>query len=80
MEAAFADPSNHWFVLLSETTIPLYPPTVMWRQLMREQRSRINTCGLQDDNEDRFTPRMVTANFKKSHWRKSSQWFMLNRR
>ena len=44
LQAALEDPANAWFVLLSETTVPLYPPTVLWRQLMAETKSRINAC------------------------------------
>ena len=44
VEAAVADPANTWFVLLSETTVPLYPPALLWQQLMSEQRSKINAC------------------------------------
>lgn len=42
--AALADPATAWLVLLSDTTLPLYPPTLLWRQLMSERKSRINAC------------------------------------
>ena len=44
MRAALADPLNQKFVLMSESGIPLYPPTAMWAALMSESLSRINVC------------------------------------
>lgn len=43
-QAALEAPSNHRFVMLSESGIPLYPPTLIWQQLMSESKSRINAC------------------------------------
>ena len=42
--AALEDPLNRWFVLLSEATVPLHSPQLTWRQLMHEQRSRVDAC------------------------------------
>lgn len=44
LEAAVSDPANQFFVLLSETTAPLYPATLLWQQLINEQKSKINAC------------------------------------
>jgi hypothetical protein len=44
VRAALADPLNQRFVLVSETCLPLYPPTVIYQQLMHEDRSRIDAC------------------------------------
>jgi hypothetical protein len=44
MEMALEEPLNQRFVLLSESDIPLYPPAVVWLQLMSEQKSRIHAC------------------------------------
>lgn len=44
MRAALADPLNQKFVLMSESGIPLYPPTALWSALMSERLSRINVC------------------------------------
>lgn len=44
MEMALEESLNQRFVLLSESDIPLYPPAVVWLQLMSEQRSRIHAC------------------------------------
>ncbi len=44
MEFALEESLNERFVLLSESDIPLYPPAVMYLQLMSEQKSRIHAC------------------------------------
>lgn len=44
LKEALNDAMNHRFVLLSEWDIPLYPPTVIYVQLMAEQHSRITAC------------------------------------
>jgi Core-2/I-Branching enzyme len=45
LEAAFADPLNQRFIMLSESCIPLYPAATVYAQLMAEDKSRINSCG-----------------------------------
>ncbi|KAK9837246.1 hypothetical protein WJX81_001372 [Elliptochloris bilobata] len=89
MRAALADPLNQKFVLMSESGIPLYPPTAMWSALMSERLSRINVCNgfrargvgawNMDQSRHRWTPKMETSFFKLDHWRKSSQWIAINR-
>ena len=44
MAAALLDASNAKMVLLSESCIPLYPPAVVYQQLISEPRSRVNAC------------------------------------
>ena len=44
MRASLEDPLNQKFVLLSEAGIPLYPPDLIYLQLMSEDKSRINSC------------------------------------
>ena len=41
---ALGNPFNQRFVILSESGIPLYPPTLIWQQFMSETKSRINAC------------------------------------
>ena len=53
--AALQDPANQKMVLLSESCLPLYPPTLTYAQLISEPKSRINACsnevlGLSSDN------------------------------
>ena len=44
LREALKEPRNQRFLLLSDSGIPLYPPTVMWQQLMGESKSRIEAC------------------------------------
>lgn len=44
LRAALRDPHNQRFILLSETAVPMYPPTVTYHQLVNEQKSRVNAC------------------------------------
>ena len=44
MRAGLEDPLNQKFVLLSEAGIPLYPPDLLYVQLMSEDKSRIDAC------------------------------------
>ena len=42
---ALKDPLNRKFILLSESGLPLYPPTTTYLQLMQENKSRLDSCG-----------------------------------
>lgn len=44
LKQAILDPLNQRFVLLSETCVPLYPPSTVYQQLMIGSKSRINAC------------------------------------
>ena len=33
-----------WFLLISDTTVPLYSAPMLWQQLMHERKSRIDAC------------------------------------
>ena len=44
--AALRDPLNQKFILLSESGLPLYPPTTTYLQLMQEDKSRLDSCGM----------------------------------
>lgn len=41
---ALKDPLNQKFILLSEAGIPLYPPDVLYHQLITEDKSRLHAC------------------------------------
>lgn len=41
---ALRNPVNQKFVLISESGIPLYPPQVLYLQLLLETKSRIMAC------------------------------------
>ena len=46
MREALKDPLNRKFILLSESGLPLYPPTTTYLQLMQEDKSRLDSCGM----------------------------------
>ena len=59
LQAALRDPLNQRFVLLSEACLPMYPPHLLWAQLMAEQKARVNACAAPtaEDAERRFVAR-----------------------
>ena len=78
LRSALANPLNQRFVLISESDIPLYDPLTFYTQLMSEEKSRVNACsGGHSDMPWRFSDRMP---FSINYWRKSSQWFALQRK
>lgn len=50
---ALEDPLNERFVLLSDSDLPLYPASLVWRQLMAEGASRSGAC----DHPKQASPR-----------------------
>lgn len=44
LQAALNQPLNAHFVFLCETSIPLYPPTVVYSQLIKGGKSKIDAC------------------------------------
>ena len=44
LAAALGDPRNQRFLLASETCTPLYPPHVLYLQLLSETLSRLDAC------------------------------------
>ena len=77
---ALLDISNEWFILLSESCIPLHNFSIIYHYI---SRSRHSFMGSYDElgpyGRGRYDPRMepeVTL----SQWRKGSQWFEVNRR
>lgn len=59
MQAALGDPLNQRFVLLSEACLPIYPPHLLWLQLLAEDKARVNACAAPTaaDAERRFVKR-----------------------
>jgi Core-2/I-Branching enzyme len=88
IQAALKDPLNSFFILLSETHVPLYSAAATYLQLATAQRSRVHACmdpTDPDDEERRMTYRMayemklINSGISGETWRKSSQWFGLIR-
>jgi hypothetical protein len=81
LKTALTNPLNQRFLLISESDIPLYDPLTFYMQLMSEEKSRVNACaGGGHTMPYRWSPRMQTPHMNASHWRKSSQWFALQRK
>ena len=81
---SFKDPANQRFVLLSESDVPLYDPLTFYRQVMAEEKSRVDAWLHEEVDFYRWNRDMVNfsaeGNIPKLLWRKSSQWFMLQRK
>lgn len=82
VRAALLDERNVWFMLMSETCIPLVPFEKFYTTLMQNDKSVINACAMDPsemETEARWRPSLTHAGFKKSQWRKSATWFALIR-
>lgn len=77
---ALLDISNEWFVLLSESCIPLHNFSIVYKYL---SKSRYSFIGSVDDpgpyGRGRYDHRMLPE-VSIQQWRKGSQWFELNRK
>ncbi|XP_040997441.1 glycosyltransferase BC10-like [Juglans microcarpa x Juglans regia] len=76
---ALLDISNEWFILLSESCIPVYNFSVIYRYVMK---SRYSYMGAFDDHgpfgRGRYNLNMAPE-VHINQWRKGSQWFEVNR-
>ncbi|KAK9281850.1 hypothetical protein L1049_004756 [Liquidambar formosana] len=77
---ALLDFSNEWFVLLSESCIPLHNFSIVYRYI---SRSRYSFMGSFDEpgpyGRGRYNGNMEPE-VKLSQWRKGAQWFEVNRK
>eukprot|EP00262_Sarcandra_glabra_P015098 TRINITY_DN4583_c0_g1_i3.p1 TRINITY_DN4583_c0_g1~~TRINITY_DN4583_c0_g1_i3.p1 ORF type:complete len:207 (+),score=2.17 TRINITY_DN4583_c0_g1_i3:148-768(+) len=77
---ALLDISNEWFVLLSESCVPISNFTTVYKYLMR---SRYSFVGIFDDpgphGRGRYNEKMAPK-VNITQWRKASQWFEVNRK
>ncbi|KAL9230367.1 hypothetical protein vseg_005729 [Gypsophila vaccaria] len=77
---ALLDFSNEWFILLSESCIPLYNFSVIYNYISKSKKSFI---GAFDDpgpfGRGRYNDNMAPE-VNITQWRKGSQWFELDRR
>lgn len=77
---ALLDISNEWFVLLSESCIPLHNLSIVYRYL---SRSRYSFMGSFDERgpygRGRYNENMAPE-VNLTEWRKGSQWFEINRK
>lgn len=77
---ALLDISNEWFILVSESCIPLYNFSLIYNYIAK---SRYSFMGVFDDpgpyGRGRYNPNMGPE-VNLTEWRKGSQWFEINRR
>ncbi|KAL3844222.1 hypothetical protein ACJIZ3_001625 [Penstemon smallii] len=80
MANALLDMSNEWFVLLSESCIPLYNFTTIYNHI---SQSKYSFIGAFDDpgpfGRGRYNDHMLPE-VNITEWRKGSQWFEINRK
>ncbi|KAK9815960.1 hypothetical protein WJX74_007174 [Apatococcus lobatus] len=81
LAAGLEDPLNQQLLMLSESCVPLYPPAVVYSQIMHEEKSRINACAKEgwNLNDYRWSEAMETPRMKKVHFRKNWTRFGLLR-
>ena len=83
VRSALKDPLNAWFLLMSESCIPLFNFNRMRNTLLHHSKSIINACpdmGIKEmEGDTRWRPGLDEVGFKLSHWRKSATWFALKR-
>ncbi|KAK8953751.1 hypothetical protein KSP40_PGU010675 [Platanthera guangdongensis] len=76
---ALLDVSNEWFVLLSETCIPLYNFSIIYAYLKRSDYSFVDSFDNPSPHaRGRYNPQMAPL-IDISQWRKGSQWFEVAR-
>ncbi|KAK1290146.1 hypothetical protein QJS10_CPB18g00867 [Acorus calamus] len=77
---ALLDISNEWFVLLSESCIPLFNFSIVYKYLMKSQYSFVGAFDEPSPyGRGRYNANMMPE-INISEWRKGSQWFEVNRR
>ncbi|GAB2301062.1 hypothetical protein Dimus_035098 [Dionaea muscipula] len=77
LDAALEDPANQRFILLSDSCVPLYNFSYIYKYLMASNRSFVDS--FLDQKDKRYNPKM-SPYIPKYKWRKGSQWFTLVRR
>ncbi|XP_022716137.1 uncharacterized protein LOC111275218 isoform X2 [Durio zibethinus] len=76
LATALEDPANQRFVLLSDSCVPLYNFSYIYRYLMGSSRSFVDS--FLDVKDGRYHPKMSPL-IPKGKWRKGSQWISLVR-
>lgn len=81
LQEALRDPRNQRFLLLSESDVPLWPPGLLYLQMMAEPRSSVRACSPATEQEvlDSQPKTARLLGIPLPAWRKSSQWISLTR-
>jgi len=83
VRAALGDPLNAWFLMMSESCIPLHPFSVFYKALLSFNKSVVNACDFgakEMETDTRWRPGLDEVGLKKSDWRKSATWFAMMRK
>lgn len=76
---ALLDISNQWFVLLSESCIPLFNFPTVYSYLMSSTKTFVEVLDIPGPvGHGRYSPNMYPE-ISLSDWRKGSQWFQIDR-
>ena len=81
--AALTNPFVSKMVLVSDSDVPLYGPSMVYNQLLAESKSRVNACNTTEGwDRDLYRLRydFIEQGVSKDMWRKSWQWVALERR
>ncbi|KDP20145.1 hypothetical protein JCGZ_05914 [Jatropha curcas] len=79
LASALLDFSNQYFILLSESCIPLFNFSTIYNYLMGSEKSFVQSFDLRGpDGRYRYNPRM-SPTIMLDQWRKGSQWFQMKR-
>lgn len=76
---ALLDISNEWFVLLSESCIPLYNFNVIYHHIKKSKHSFIGAFDEPGPYGRGRYNEMMAPEVNITEWRKGSQWFEINR-
>ncbi|KAL5578764.1 hypothetical protein UlMin_011206 [Ulmus minor] len=76
-DEALEDPANQRFVLLSDSCVPLYKFSYIYKYVMASPKSFVDS--FLDAKEGRYHPKM-SPKIPKRKWRKGSQWITLIRK
>jgi hypothetical protein len=79
LKTALRDEENRVFVMLSDASIPLYHPVLLYMQLLSLPKPLISSCHHNNMNYERHNGFVFTKYFRRHHWRKSMAWFVLQR-
>ncbi|GAV80279.1 Branch domain-containing protein [Cephalotus follicularis] len=77
---ALLDISNEWFVLVSESCIPLRNFTIVYRYISRSKYSFMGSFDEHGPNGRLRYNRSMEPEVTLPQWRKGAQWFEVNRR
>jgi hypothetical protein len=81
LKTALSNPENTHFMQLSDTSIPLYHPALVYVHVLSLPKPFVNACPHENTLKDAARhPSLFTGfQFLPRHWRKSMAWFVLQR-